>query len=87
MMYVQETEEMVSYLGRSVPRRGFRAFIYAADGRQKIAESYDEFDLFTQSEQWFSSPQEAKSYKKSVKKKFVKDRLIEEDFLPNDAGE
>ncbi len=55
MMQEHEHEELVPYLGKSVPRRGFRAFIYARDGREKIAESYDEFDLFTHSDDWFAT--------------------------------
>jgi hypothetical protein len=95
-MHVQETEEMVTYLGRAVPRRGFRAYIFASDGRQKIAESFDEFDLFTHSDEWFASKEEAEAAKKPARKKPVKteseklmvvDGLIEEDFLPNETGE
>jgi hypothetical protein len=68
MMQVEETEELVSYLDKQVPRRGFRAFIYARDGRQKIAESYDEFDLFTHSDEWFATKEEADTPKKPRKK-------------------
>ena len=68
MMHVQETEELVSYLGKSVLRRGFRAFIYATDGRQKIAESYDEFDIFVHSDEWFATKEEAEAPKKPRKK-------------------
>ena len=67
-MHVEETEDLVPYLGKQVPRRGFRAFIYASDGRQKIAESYDEFDLFTHSDEWFSTKEEAETPKKPRKK-------------------
>ena len=67
-MHVQETEELVSYLGKSVLRRGFRAFIYATDGRQKIAESYDEFDIFVHSDEWFATKEEAEAPKKPRKK-------------------
>lgn len=67
-MQVEETEELVSYLDKQVPRRGFRAFIYARDGRQKIAESYDEFDLFTHSDEWFATKEEADTPKKPRKK-------------------
>jgi hypothetical protein len=68
MMHVEEAEELVPYLGKQVPRRGFRAFIYASDGRQKIAESYDEFDLFTHSDEWFATKEEAETPKKPRKK-------------------
>jgi hypothetical protein len=64
MMQEHEHEELVSYLGKQVPRRGFRAFIYATDGRQKIAESYDEFDLYTHSDEWFATKEEAMAPKK-----------------------
>lgn len=67
-MHVEETDELVAYLGKKVPRRGFRAFIYASDGRQKIAESYDEFDLFTHSDEWFATKEEAEAPKKPRKK-------------------
>ena len=66
MMQEHEHEELVPYLGKSVPRRGFRAFIYARDGREKIAESYDEFDLFTHSDEWFATKEEALAPKKEV---------------------
>lgn len=68
MMQEHEHEQLVPYLGKSVPRRGFRAFIYARDGRQKIAESYDEFDLFTHSDEWFATKEEAETPKKPRKK-------------------
>jgi hypothetical protein len=65
-MHVEEPVELVPYLGRSVPRRGFRAYIYHTDGREKIAESYDEFELFTHSDEWFATKDEAQAPKKPV---------------------
>src|ERR1700684_3747127 len=56
---LNETEEMVTYCGRAVPRRGFRAYIYSKDGRQKIAENWDEFDAYTHSTDWFATVEEA----------------------------
>jgi hypothetical protein len=67
-MHVEEPEELVPYLGREVPRRGFRTYIFASDGRQKIVESYYEFDLFTHSDEWFATKEEAEAPKKSRKK-------------------
>ena len=67
-MHLEQPEDLVKYLGRAVPRRGFRAYVYAADGRQKLVESYDEFDLFTHSEEWFATKEEAEAPKKSRKK-------------------
>ena len=68
-MQEHEHEELVPYLGKQVPRRGFRAFIYASDGRQKIAESYDEFDLFTHSDEWFATKRKQKHLRSPVKKR------------------
>ncbi len=67
-MHAQEPEELVPYLDRAVPRRGFRAFIYASEGRQKIVESYDEFKLFIHSDEWFATKEEAEKIKKPRKK-------------------
>jgi hypothetical protein len=67
-MHVVEPDELVPYLGRSVPRRGFRAYMYAIDGRTKLAETYDEFDLYTHSDEWFATKEEAQAPKKSRKK-------------------
>jgi hypothetical protein len=66
MMHIEEPEELVLYLGKKVPRRGFRAYIYARDGRERIAESYDEFDLFTHTEEWFATKEEAITPKKQA---------------------
>lgn len=100
MMQEQKHDELVPYLGKKVPRRGFRAFIYARDGREKIAESYDEFDLFTHSNDWFATKEEALVPKRTPRKMPSKQKvttgliepkavggLIEEDFLPNETGE
>jgi hypothetical protein len=100
MMHAPETEELVTYLGRAVPKRGFRAFIYNVDGRRKLTESWDEFDLFIHSDGWFATEEEVQGHlevpKKAPKKKVAKpeqekpvvvDGLIEEDFLPNETGE
>lgn len=63
MMHADEHEELVTYLGRAVPKKGFRAYIFATDGRKKIAESWDEFDLYTHSDEWFATQEEAKPAK------------------------
>lgn len=95
MMHAELQEELVTYLGRAVPRKGFRAYIFASDGRKKIVESYEAFDLYVHSDEWFATPEEAQGHlevpKKSVKKSTIKPKvvngLIEEDFLPNETGE
>ncbi len=67
-MHASATQEFVPYLGRMVPKRGFRAFIHHSDGRKKIAESYDEFELFINSDGWFATQEEAEAPKKRRKK-------------------
>lgn len=67
-MHIDEPEEMVIYLKRSVPKRGFRAYIYSSDGLSKIVNSWDEFELYTHSNQWFPTKEEAEIPKKTRKK-------------------
>lgn len=43
------------YLGRLVSKENFRAYIYAADGVQKLVESWEEFESHMQTGLWFSS--------------------------------
>ncbi len=66
---VEEQEEMVMYLGRSIPKEGFRAFIYSSDGQQKIAENWEEFEIFTSSDNWFATKEQAEAIKKPRSKK------------------
>ena len=67
-MHAEIQDELVKYLGRAVPRKGFRAFIYSNDGKTKIAEGWDEFELFTHSDTWFATKDEAEAPKKARKK-------------------
>lgn len=48
------------YLGRIVSKENFRAFIYAPDGSQRLAESWEEFEANMQSGVWFATPEDAK---------------------------
>lgn len=68
MMHVKEQDEMVTYLGRGIPKKGFRTYIFATDGRKKIAESWDEFDAYVNSDEWFATKEEAEAPKKPRKK-------------------
>lgn len=93
-MHVQEQQEMVTYLGRAIPKAGFRAYIYSNDGKEKLVENWEEFDLYTHTDTWFATKEEAlqKPNKKKHQKPYsknlvVKDELIEDDFLPNETGE
>lgn len=62
-MHVEKPEEMVPYLGNAVPRRGFRAYIYHADGRTRLVNSYDEFDALIHSDGWYASKDETQGQK------------------------
>lgn len=68
MMHAEQQIEFVTYLGRAVPRQGFRAYMFSSDGRKKIAESFDEYELFIHSDEWFDTKQEAEAFKKPRKK-------------------
>lgn len=67
-MHVEPKDEYVPYLDRSVPRRGFRTYIFGTEGKTKLVESYDEFDIFIHSDEWFATKEEAEAPKKSRKK-------------------
>ena len=67
-MHVEEHQEMVNYLGRAVPKSGFRAYIYSNDGKEKLVESWEEFDLYTHTDSWYATKEEAEAIKKPRKK-------------------
>ena len=67
-MHVDPVIEMVTYLGRKVPRNGFRTYVYSSDGQQRLANSWDEFDALVHSDTWFSTKDEAQTQKKPRKK-------------------
>jgi hypothetical protein len=46
------------YLGRMVPKEGFRVFIYGKDDKKKVVNSWDEFVNHMATGEWFSSPEE-----------------------------
>ena len=68
-MHVEETDELVTYLGRKVPKRGFRAYIYSTEGQTKLIENWDEFDLYIHCDNWFASQAEATAPKKLSEEK------------------
>lgn len=75
------------YLGRIVEKKNFRAFIYGANGEQRLVESWEEFEANMQSGIWFATPKnseplgvnkELKPKKKSKIKADTKPDVIEE---------
>jgi hypothetical protein len=55
------TGEHVIYDGRLVPKEGFRVFIYGHDGKQKLVESWAEYEKHIQTGIWFSTKVDAKN--------------------------
>ena len=53
---MDESEAM--YMGRVIPKEGFRAFVYGKENRRRIVESWDEFMCHVETGEWFSSPEE-----------------------------
>jgi hypothetical protein len=49
-----EPEEMVKYLGRDVTKRGFRVFMHGRDGKKMLVNSWDEYEVYLASGEWFS---------------------------------
>jgi hypothetical protein len=47
--------EYVVYLGRTVPKEGFRVFVYGYDGAQKLSTSWDEYQEDIGAGVWFST--------------------------------
>lgn len=59
--------EMVNYMGKNVPKKHFRAFVYDMQSNAKLANSWDEFTKLVSSGVWFQIPQ-IKTVKRSAKK-------------------
>ena len=60
-------EDQFEYLGRWANKAHFRAFVYNEKGEQKLANSYNEFELLTSSGIWFASKQIASQGKRKHK--------------------
>jgi hypothetical protein len=45
----------VVYLGRSIAKEGFRAFVYGAKDSKKLVNSWDEFEAHMATGIWFAS--------------------------------
>jgi hypothetical protein len=62
----------VIYLGRSIAKEGFRAFIYGSQGNKKLVKNWDEFEAHMASGIWFATQNEAKQ------------QIEEQEELPQD---
>ena len=51
-------EEYVEYLGKTIPSKHFRTFIYNSKNEQKLVESWDEFCEHMATGLWFAQKRE-----------------------------
>ena len=58
--------EMVEYLGRTIPKAGFRAFVFSFDGEKRLVDSWDDYEAHINSDSWF--PTEKDVPKKKIRK-------------------
>jgi len=49
-------EDLVVYMGRKVPRKHFRAFIYGTDNQKKLVNSWSELQKHVQTGLWATQP-------------------------------
>lgn len=49
----------VIYLGRSIAKEGFRAFVYGAKGQKKLMNSWHEFENHMATGLWFARKEDA----------------------------
>lgn len=54
LVAIDPHEGQFLYLGRWVDKEHFRAFVYAEDGSERLADSYDEYQSLIESGLWFS---------------------------------
>lgn len=75
----------VTYQNREVPKAGFRVYVYAKNGDNKLVNSWDEFKKLIDSNDWFSTETEAKYALQEENKQelFSMDELKEADKLTN----
>lgn len=62
--------EQVIYLGRSVSKAHFRAFIYGFDGAKMLARTWIQYEALLSTGLWFSKPED------------VPEKVISEDINP-----
>lgn len=61
--------ESVKYLGRSVPKDGFRTYIYGPESKKKLVNSWDEYEAHISNGLWFSSKKDVDKRIASKEKK------------------
>jgi hypothetical protein len=64
----EQANDQFCYLGRWVSRKNFRAMVYSTDEKQKLVNSYEEFNNALESGEWFASKELAKPIIKATRK-------------------
>jgi hypothetical protein len=54
-MHIDKPEPTVMYLGKSVPLKHFRAYVYGANDTMQLANSWPEYEKLIGSGKWFES--------------------------------
>ncbi|WP_325560076.1 hypothetical protein [Pedobacter sp.] len=52
--------EYVEYVGRQVPKKDFRVFVYGEDDKRRLCNSYEEYEKAVKSREWFTTVDELK---------------------------
>jgi hypothetical protein len=64
----QQPNDQFLYLNRWVSRKNFRVIVYSTDEKEKLVNSYDEFNKALESGEWFASKELAKPKLKATRK-------------------
>jgi len=89
---MQVLDEVI-YNGKRIQKKQFRAFIYGAEDKRKLVNSYDEFEANLATGIWFASKDKVPAKAKVLRKKPGKAedsegfKNIEDVIFPNDEGE
>jgi hypothetical protein len=57
----EEKIEYVDYMGRKVPKKDFRVFVFGEQFKRHLCNSYEEYEKAIKSREWFTTPEESKA--------------------------
>lgn len=60
-------DEHVCYEGRLVPKKHFRVFIYDAKGEQLLVESFEDYEFYLSTGEWFGKKSDIPQKEQSKK--------------------
>lgn len=67
------------YLGKVVPKEGFRVFIYSPTEREKLVESWDDFEAHMATGLWFATQEDCMELKDPCEISNVDEDIEEEE--------